>query len=455
MTVQEAYNKILPLLEYYIVTDLFTEYGMKEQSFGNEGMIDNQILQILESMPYELSQAERSELESMLKEEGMLLFNYYDNNINALTTRKEKLDIALPTLVEDAPELWRDVLDQSRMTDAEREYEEFIQSQSAISGLLGDELTQQQMEIAIGNLMAGDFYGLMGNPTIGRRQFGSGTIPVFQIGIETNLYADPHITQSGMTWLQDVQIGLVELGLLGDYYGDQDRTIFTPNQLDEPTKRAIQDAMGILNRSGQYLPDSETLLNDFKEAGLNTAGLEAVLQSGEAGQIAQFFGSVAASPEMKSIFHNYFMTGINNMINDKKKLGGDMQVIVTPSFEARVADAKSQWASITGGMMNPYLAAVAASEIDKIYRDVQMSEGKYMGPYGAAMSVYKKAQQDRIAGNAPSSTTKPFSDPLDIIENKIQETIMKMAVEDNAAFAAGDTQKNYGTNLWALLSSLG
>jgi len=69
--------------------------------------------------------------------------------------------------------------------------------------------------------------------------------------------------------------------------------------------------------------------------------------------------------------------------------------------------------------------------------------------------VYKKAQQDRIAGNAPSSTTKPFSDPLDIIENKIQETIMKMAVEDNAAFAAGDTQKNYGTNLWALLSSLG
>ena len=30
MTVQEAYNKILPLLEYYIVTDLFTEYGMKE-----------------------------------------------------------------------------------------------------------------------------------------------------------------------------------------------------------------------------------------------------------------------------------------------------------------------------------------------------------------------------------------------------------------------------------------
>ena len=455
MTVQEAYNKILPLLEYYIVTDLFTEYGMKEQSFGNEGMIDNQILQILESMPYELSQAERSELESMLKEEGMLLFNYYDNNINALTTRKEKLDIALPTLVEDAPELWRDVLDQSRMTDAEREYEEFIQSQSAISGLLGDELTQQQMEIAIGNLMAGDFYGLMGNPTIGRRQFGSGTIPVFQIGIETNLYADPHITQSGMTWLQDVQIGLVELGLLGDYYGDQDRTIFTPNQLDEPTKRAIQDAMGILNRSGQYLPDSETLLNDFKEAGLNTAGLEAALQSGKLEDIASFFNNVAASPEMKAIFHNYFMTGINNMINDKKKLGGDMQVIVTPSFEARVADAKSQWASITGGMMNPYLAAVAASEIDKIYRDVQMSEGKYMGPYGAAMSVYKKAQQDRIAGNAPSSTTKPFSDPLDIIENKIQETIMKMAVEDNAAFAAGDTQKNYGTNLWALLSSLG
>ena len=39
MTVQEAYNKILPLLEYYIVADLFTEYGAKEQAFGNEGMI--------------------------------------------------------------------------------------------------------------------------------------------------------------------------------------------------------------------------------------------------------------------------------------------------------------------------------------------------------------------------------------------------------------------------------
>ena len=451
MTVQEAYNKILPLLEYYIVADLFTEYGAKEQAFGNEGMIDNQIFQILESMPYELSQAERGELESMLKEEGMLLFNYYDNNINALTTRKEKLDIALPTLVEEAPELWRDILDQSRMTDAEREYEEWIQSQAQ----LNEALSSANMEQIIGNVMAGDFYGLVGNPSIGRRQFGAGTIPVFQVGVETNLYADPHIGINGQTWLQDVQIALVELGFLGGFYGQEDRTIFTPNQLDEPTMRAIQDAMGMLNRSGQYLPDSQTLLDDFEKAGINTAGLEQVLESGDTGKVAEFFGSIAASPEMKNIFHNYFITGVNAMIADKKKLGADMQIIVTPSFESRLADAKSQWSSITGGMMNPYLAAVAAGEINKIYEEVQMSEGKYMSSYGTAMSVYQKAQQDRIAGNAPSSVKKPFSDPLDIIENKIQQSIMKLAVEDNAAFAAGDTQKNYGTNLWALLSSLG
>ena len=451
MTVQEAYNKILPLLEYYIVADLFTEYGAKEQAFGNEGMIENQVFQILESMPYEFTQEQRQELESMLLTEGNLLFNYYDNNINALSRRKEDLDIALPTLVEETPELWRDILDQERMTTAEREYEEWIQSQAQ----LNEALSSENMEQIIGSVMAGDFYGLIGNPAIGRRQFGEGTIPVFQVGVETNLYADPHIGIGGQTWLQDVQIALVELGFLGGFYGQEDRTIFTPNQLDEPTARAIRDAMGMLNRSGQYLPDSQTLLDDFKKAGLNTAGLEQVLESGDTGKVAEFFGSIAASPEMKNIFHNYFMTGVNAMIADKKKLGADMQIIVTPSFEARLADAKTQWSSITGGMMNPYLAAVAAAEIEDIYKNVQMNEGKYMSSYGAAMSVYQKAQQDRIAGNAPSSIEKPFSDPLDIIENKIQQSIMKLAVEDNAAFAAGDTQKNYGTNLWALLSSLG
>ena len=196
MTVQEAYNKILPLLEYYIVADLFTEYGAKEQAFGNEGMIENQVFQILESMPYEFTQEQRQELESMLLTEGNLLFNYYDNNINALSRRKEDLDIALPTLVEETPELWRDILDQERMTTAEREYEEWIQSQAQ----LNEALSSENMEQIIGSVMAGDFYGLVGNPAIGRRQFGEGTIPVFQVGVETNLYADPHIGIGGQTW---------------------------------------------------------------------------------------------------------------------------------------------------------------------------------------------------------------------------------------------------------------
>ena len=139
MTVQEAYNKILPLLEYYIVADLFTEYGAKEQAFGNEGMIENQVIQILESMPYEFTQEQRQELESMLLTEGNLLFNYYDNNINALSRRKEDLDIALPTLVEETPELWRDILDQERMTTAEREYEEWIQSEAQLNEALSSE----------------------------------------------------------------------------------------------------------------------------------------------------------------------------------------------------------------------------------------------------------------------------------------------------------------------------
>jgi len=456
MTVQEAYNKILPLLEYYIVADLFTAQGTKEQAFLNDSSIEKQINEITSSMPYELSDAEIIELNRRLLTEGKNIFNYFDTNINALSKRKEDLDIALPTLVEEAPELWADILDQSRMTDAEREYEEWIQSQAGVAEILGNDLSQQQIQIAVANLMTGQFYGISGNPAIGRRDIsGSGTIPLFTYGMETNLYSDPHIQKNGQTWLQDVQLRLIELGLLGDYVGQEDRTIFTPNQLDQATINALEDLMGTLNRSGQYLPGASQLLKDMTELGLDTGAFETALGSGDSATISQFFADIASSSDAKKLFHNYLIQGADKLIKDKKRMGADMQIIITPSYEARMADAKSQWFSLTGSMMNPYLAAVAAQEVGKIYEDVQMSEGKYMGAFGLASSIYKKAQQDRVAANAPSSVVKPMSDPLQLIEQKITETISKMAIEDNAAFSEGSTQRNYGTNLWALLSSLG
>ena len=456
MTVQEAYNKILPLLEYYIVADLFTAQGTKEQAFLNDSSIEKQINEITSSMPYELSDAEIIELNRRLLTEGKNIFNYFDTNINALSKRKEDLDIALPTLVEEAPELWADILDQSRMTDAEREYEEWIQSQAGVAEILGNDLSQEQIQIAVANLMTGQFYGISGNPAIGRRDIsGSGTIPLFTYGMETNLYSDPHIQKNGQTWLQDVQLRLIELGLLGDYVGQEDRTIFTPNQLDQATINALEDLMGTLNRSGQYLPGASQLLKDMTELGLDTGAFETALGSGDSATISQFFADVASSNDAKKLFHNYLIQGADKLIKDKKRMGADMQIIITPSYEARMADAKSQWFSLTGSMMNPYLAAVAAQEVGKIYEDVQMSEGKYMGAFGLASSIYKKAQQDRVAANAPSSVVKPMSDPLQLIEQKITETISKMAIEDNAAFSEGSTQRNYGTNLWALLSSLG
>jgi len=456
MTIQEAYNKIVPWLEYAIVVELFTAYGTKEIALGNVGQVENQVNFLVDSNPHGLSASDAAALKQMLMEQGTELFNYYDGNINALTVRKEELAMVLPTMVQEAPDLWRDILDQSRMTDAEREYAEWEESQRALNEMLGDDLNQKTMTGIIGNMMSGEFYGIAGNPTIGARTLtGNGSVPIFQVGVETNLYSDPHIQASGQTWLQDIQLRLVELGLLGDYIGDEDRTIFTPNQLDQATIRGLRDLMSTLNRGGQYLPAAQTLLSDFKEAGLDIGGLEKALASNDTSAIAAYLSDVAASPEMKSIFHNYLVTGADNLIKEKRKLGADMQIIVTPSFQSRIADAKTTWQSITGSMMNPYLAAVAAKEIGQIYEDVQLSEGKYMSQYGTANSIYKKAQQDRITGNAPSSVVKPMSNPLDFIEQKISESITKMAVEDNAAYAEGNMQRNYGTNLWAILSNLG
>ena len=452
MTVNDAYNKILPLLEYYIVADLFSASGLQEQAFGNDSLIRTQAEEIVNSMPYNLDETEKAQLINMLTAEGKNYFTMYENNRSALTKRKEEFDIILPTLVEEQPEIWRDVLDQSRMTDAEREYEEFIQGQAALQDLYGSE----ELAAAVGSMLGSQFYGIQGSPAIGQRGFGTGgTLPIFTLGIETNLYADPHIQKNGQTWLQDIQLRLVELGLLGDYINQEDRTIYTPNQLDQPTINAMQDLMTTLNRSGQYLPSGDELIKGFVSAGIDTANIEAALASGDAAAVSRLFADVASSPKTKGLFHNYLLQGADSLIKDKRKTGMDTQIIVTPSMDARMSEAKNQWLQMTGSLMNPYLAGVAAADIAKIYEEVQLSEGRYMSPYTAAASVYKSAQQDRIKGDAPNQVVKPFSDPLELINQKVTESIAKLVIEDNQAMNQGALQQSYGTNLWRLLSSLG
>jgi len=283
----------------------------------------------------------------------------------------------------------------------------------------------------------------------------SNTVPLFTFGIETNLYSDPTITNAGTTWLQDVQLALVELGLIGQYMGEgDDRTLYAVNQLDNITLAGMRDLMTTLNRSGQYLPTGSQIIKDFTDLGLDTAMLEAAL-TGESGDVVNVFNTVASSPEGKQLFHNYLLTGAQKMIADKRRTGMDTQIILTPSYDARIAEAKSQWRTITGTMMNPYLAAVAAQDIANIYEEVQLSEGEYMSPYAAAADTYIKSQKERIKGDNVDAIYKPYSDPMTTIQQKIGEAISKMSIKDNEEFVSGTVQKSYGTNLWNLLSSLG
>jgi hypothetical protein len=452
---------LLEKLDYYIVSTLFTASGLREvTNNASKQNIQDIVNAYLDSLPPEysadLAPRDIAALSEELTAEGMELYTMYANDAALLADRKYELDIIVEQRVQEQDPMWRDITDASRMTQAEKDYEDFIAGQAELRELLGDDTNAANIKAAIGSIMAGDFYGIAGNPAIGRRGLGmSNTVPLFTFGIETNLYSDPTITNAGTTWLQDVQLALVELGLIGQYMGEgDDRTLYAVNQLDDITLAGMRDLMTTLNRSGQYLPTGSQIIKDFTDLGLDTAMLEAAL-TGESGDVVNVFNTVASSPEGKQLFHNYLLTGAQKMIADKRRTGMDTQIILTPSYDARIAEAKSQWRSITGTMMNPYLAAVAAQDIANIYEEVQLSEGEYMSPYAAAADTYIKSQKERIKGDNVDAIYKPYSDPMTTIQQKIGEAISKMSIKDNEEFVSGTVQKSYGTNLWNLLSSLG
>lgn len=453
---------LLEKLDYYIVSALFTASGLREvTNAASEENIRNIVNDYLDSLPSEYSSVlaprDIAALSDELTAEGVELYQTYVNDAALLQERKYELDIIVEQRTVEQDPMWRDITDTSRMTQAEKDYEEFLKSQAALTELLGDDVSMANIKTAVSSIIAGEFYGIIGNPAIGRRGLDtSNTIPLFTYGIETNLYADPHMNATGnSTWLQDVQLALIELGLIGQFMGEgNDRSIYAVNQLDEVTLAGIRDLMTTLNRSGDYLPTSAQIIQDFTELGLDTAMLEAAL-TGEATDVVDVFNTVASSQAGKELFHNYLLEGANKLIRDKKKLGMDTQIILTPSYDARIADAKETWRGITGGIMNPYLAAVAADDIRRIYEEVQLSEGEYMSPYGAAAKAYQEGQKARIEGDTSNPIYKPYSDPMTTIQQKINQAITTMAVKDNEEFVSGTVQKSYGTNLWNLLSTLG
>ena len=463
--IEELKSILLPELEYYIVGDLFTAINTPEQesavSINAEDSLRQWINSAVSSIPApyssEIPPRELAALKQQLFLEAMDMFEVYKNDASALYQRKYELEITLQSLAEQSEDLdpmWRDVTDALRMTQGEKDYETFIQRQAELNQLAGD----PAIWAAVGSLMDGQYWGIVGNPAIGQRNFGAGgTIPLFTVGLETNLYADSILNQNGMTWLQDIQVALIELGLIGQYEGTgDDRTLYAVNQLDDVTLRGIQELMGILNRSGTYLPTSDQLVRDMLNLGIDTAILDEALAGGDPAAISSVFQTIAQSKEGKQLFHQYLLDGANKLIQDKGRTGMDTQVILLPSEQARISEAKTKWREITGTQMNPYLAAVAAEDIRNIYEQVQSSEGDYMGPYSQAAYLYEQQQKSRVKNPYLTDTIyKPYSDPMTIINQKIADAITNMAIKDNEEFVSGNVQRSYGTNLWNILTSLG
>lgn len=463
--IEELKKIILDEMEMYIISSFFGAFDNPETEtvmpIDADGLlrqwlnssIDSRVAKYTKDIP----PREIAALKDQLFIEGMEMFDVYKNDRASLYQRKYELEIKLEALASQSEELdpmWRDITDALRMTDAEKDYETFIQRQAELNQLAGD----PAIWAAVGSLMDGQYWGIVGNPAIGQRNFGAGgTIPLFTVGLETNLYADSILNQNGMTWLQDIQVALIELGLIGQYEGTgDDRTLYAVNQLDDVTLRGIQELMGILNRSGTYLPTSDQLVRDMLNLGIDTAILDEALAGGDPAAISSVFQTIAQSKEGKQLFHQYLLDGANKLIQDKGRTGMDTQVILLPSEQARISEAKTKWREITGTQMNPYLAAVAAEDIRNIYEQVQSSEGDYMGPYSQAAYLYEQQQKSRVKNPYLTDTIyKPYSDPMTIINQKIADAITNMAIKDNEEFVSGNVQRSYGTNLWNILTSLG
>ena len=378
----------------------------------------------------------------------------YDANPNAVEDQRVEYGI---TFDEDGPpEVTTDEL-----SDSERDYAEFEEESRTRQEFL--ENNQGVLENAIASLLTQPFYGIEGEPSVGRRNiYGQGTMPIYGEGIEANLYADSMIGPGGSSALQEVQLLLLEVGLLGFQTGQMDLRQFTPNQLDASTTTAIQSAMALLNRNGEYLPSISQLLKDFEALGLDTSLLEAVNKATAGTQtsadastsVAAAMQSLAQSKEGKELFHSYFITGLQKLAKDRKEAGAKATLIELPSQQALIANARAQWSSMTQSMMNPYLAAVAADEMAKIYEDVQKSEAAHMFSSSTA-DLYKQAQEARIKGEAVYTVESPYSDPQQMINDKVQNLLTSMAISDEKSMYEGAVNNSYGTNLWNILSSLG
>ena len=443
------------LLDKYIVTSLFTESNT-QTTYGSAGLsaIDLAIQKYVDielgKVDFEVTAEDRAQLIEYLTTFGREQYQMYRNDNGALLDSKMEYGY-----IED----FREPLDT--LSDTEQDAAEFEAQLEAQRNLYLDPENQAKLAAAMNNILSGTFYGVSEQyrTNIGAKGFGteSLTTPLFQQGVESNIYSDLVMTSDGMTRLQDVQLLLIELGFLGTQRGDEDRTIFEVNQLDSATSGAIVEAMSFMNRQGApYLPSTKQVIEDFKKLGVDTSILEDIAAGNTEFDIAKYYESVAGSAEGKQLFHNYFVTGLQKMITDKKNLGLDLNVIQLPSHEANLSAAKSEWAAITGNLMNPYLAAVAAQDINNIWMDVQRGEGAYMDSDSTANIAYKTALKEAVRGDkSVEEVIKPFSDPYSMIEQKTRELVTKMAIEDNRAFVEGAVNNSYGTNLWNVLSALG
>jgi len=441
------------LLDKYIVTSLFT--AANRQTTGTRPGIASIDLAVqrfvdieLGKVDFEVTVEDRAQLIEYLNSFGREQYQIYRDDDAILNEAKEEYGY-----IEDTTE------PIDRLSDTEIDAAEFEKNLAEQQALNADPEAQAKIAQAMNNILSGSFYGVAGEATIGARGFGSDslTTPLYQIGLENNIYSDLVMTADGMTRLQDVQLLLIELGFLGTTRGDQDRTIFEVNMLDGSTVAAIQEAMGFLNRQGApYLPSTKEVIEDFKRLGVDVSMLEDIAAGADAIDIAKYYETVAGSEEGKKLFHNYFIQGLQKLITDKDNLGLDLTILQVPSEQAHLSQARAEWAGITGNLMNPYLAAVAAQDINNIWLDVQRGEGQFMDSDSIGSIAYKQALKEAVRGDKQvDEVIKPFSDPYTIIEQKTREYITKMAIEDNKPFVEGAVNNSYGTNLWNVLSALG
>ena len=75
--------------------------------------------------------------------------------------------------------------------------------------------------------------------------------------------------------------------------------------------------------------------------------------------------------------------------------------------------------------------------------------------YASTADLYKQAQEARIKGEAVYTVESPYSDPQQMINDKIQNLLTSMAIGDEKSMYEGAVNNSYGTNLWNILSSLG